>query len=113
PRIIIGNDAQLTTVLTRQDWKRDDGKGWGDKGHWLLTVDHTALFDITIEIAEPRPGWYVTLQAGNISRQGTMPDSTKLTFPDIRLEKGDLQLTAMVSTKDKIYPRMHVFITRK
>ena len=113
PRIIAGNDAQLTIVLTRQDWKRDGGKGWGDRGHWLLTVDHTADFDITVEIAEPRPGWHVMLQAGNISREGTMPDSTKLTFPDIRLEKGDIQLTAMVSDKDKIYPRMHVFVTRK
>ena len=113
PRIIIGNDAEITTVLTRQDWKRDGGRGWGNRGHWLLRLEQPALFDITVETAEPRPGWQVSLSVGNIRRQGIMPDSTRITFPGIRLQPGDLSLTAPVTHGEEIYPRMHVFVTKR
>ena len=112
PRIIIGNDAEIVTVLTRQDWKRDAGKGWGDKGHWLLSAERPAVFDITVKTAEPKPGWKVYLKVGNIAKEGKMGKLNVLTFPNIRLEKGDITLTASVIKENKIYPKIHVFMKR-
>jgi len=111
PRIIIGNDAETESVLTRQDWVREEGKWWGSKGHWLLTVDHDATFDITVKIAQPRPGWKVWLKAGDTEKKGIMPDST-ITFKNIELKKGDITLSARVEKGNEIYARMHVFVKR-
>jgi arylsulfatase/arylsulfatase A len=112
PRIIIGNDAEPVTELTCQDWKRDSGFGWGDRGHWLLTVEKAGLYDITVRTAEARPGWRVTLTANDLVRKETLPD-TLLTFREIPLEEGDLTLSASVTHGDKIVTNIHVFITRK
>jgi arylsulfatase/arylsulfatase A len=111
PRIIIGNDAEPESVLTRQDWIRESGKGWGDKGYWLLTVDHDAVFDIKVRIAEPRPDWNVTLNVGATERKGVLKDSV-ITFRKINLKKGDITLSARVEKGKNIYNRMHVFVKR-
>ncbi len=111
PRIIVGNDAEINSELSRQDWIKDEGKVWGTKGHWLLTVDHDAVFDITVKILKPKPGWNVTLKAGDIVKKGVMKD-TEFTFKGIALKKGDLTLSAEVSKGDEVYERMHVFVKR-
>ena len=110
PRIIIGTDAEPVTELTRQDWKREAGEWWGNRGHWLLTAARSGEYDITVRTAEPRPGWQVTLTAGTITRTAVMGDTTRLTFRNVPLEKGDLSLSAAVTKGEKAYPRFHVFI---
>jgi arylsulfatase/arylsulfatase A len=112
PRIIIGSDAEPVTELTRQEWKRESGTWWGNRGHWLLTAARSGDYDITVRTAEPMPGWQVTLTAGGITRTAVLGDTTRITFRNIPLEKGDLSLSAAVTKGEKAYPRLHVFVTR-
>ena len=112
PRIIVGNDAEINSELSRQDWIREDGKGWGTKGHWLLTVDHDAVFDITVKTAEPKDGYDVMLMINDEIFNGRLKDD-ETTFKNIHLKKGDTTLkTQVTSKKGKIYNRMHVFVKR-
>ena len=111
PRIIIGNDAEPETFLTRQEWIRESGKWWGNKGYWLLRADHDATFNITVKTAEKKPGWKVMLKINDLIKTGVLKDSI-LTFDNISLQKGDLTLSAEVSKSKKIYPRVHVFVKR-
>ncbi|NPA35798.1 MAG: arylsulfatase [Chlorobi bacterium] len=111
PRIIVGNDAEINSELSRQDWIKDEGKLWGTKGHWLLTVDHDATFDITVKTAKALPGWNVVLKIDDTTLNGTMTDSTAV-FKDIKLKKGDITLAASVTRNGHVFPRMHVFVKR-
>ncbi len=111
PRMIIGNDAQTETILTRQEWIREAGKWWGTKGHWLLYADRDATYDIKIKTAQSKPGWKITLKINDMIKTGILKDSI-FTFKDTSIKKGDLTLSARVSKDNKVYPRMHVFVIR-
>ena len=113
PRIVIGSDAEVETVLTAQDWLRTAGRGWGAEGKWLLTVAGPATFDVTIRVSEPKPGWLSTLKLGEVVLDKDFgPNDDRVVFEGIHLEPGDIDLEATVTQGDKIEPRLHVIVKK-
>ena len=113
PRIVIGSDAEVETVLTAQDWLRTAGRGWGAKGKWLLTVEGPATFDVTIRVSESKPGWHGSLKLGEVVVDKVFsPNDDKVVFEGIYLEPGDIDLEATVTQGDKIEPRLHVIVKK-
>jgi len=55
PRIIVGHDAEPTTLLTRQDWRNIGEMGWADirHGRWFVDVAQAGRYRIQID---PQPG---------------------------------------------------------
>lgn len=113
PRIVIGSDAEVETVLTSQDWLRTAGSGWGKRGKWLLTVDGPATFDVTIRLSEPKPGWHGTIKIGDIIFEKEFgPNDDKITFESIHLNAGDIDIEATVSKGDEIESWLHVIVRK-
>ncbi len=113
PRIVIGSDKELETVLTVQDWLRTAGRGWGLKGKWLLTVERPATFDVTIRVSKPMPGWKATLKVGDVEKEGVFAAGrSRVTFKGIHLDAGDVDLEATVTDGNKIDPWQHVIVKR-
>ncbi len=113
PRIVIGSDKETKTILTVQDWRRTAGRGWGLKGKWLLTVERPATFDITIRVSKPMPGWDATLTVAGQQLKGVF-DALKpmVTFKQVHLDAGDIELEATVTKGNKIEPWEHVILKR-
>ena len=42
--IRIGGEGAERVVLTRQDWRRNDGDGWGQNGQWVVLFNDGGLF---------------------------------------------------------------------
>lgn len=113
PRIVVGSDAELETVLTVQDWLRTAGRGWGMKGKWFLTVERTATFDVTIRVSRPMPGWTAALKVGDVDVEGEFgPANSRVEFKGVHLKPGDVELEATVTQGDKIEPWLHVIMKR-
>ena len=56
PRIVAGTPNERVTWLTRQDWRRIAGGGWGQGGEWRIEVPTTARFDVVAHVREPFAG---------------------------------------------------------
>ena len=68
PPIRIGGEGAERVVLTRQDWRRDQGGGWGQNGSWYVLFNDGGLF-----APEQRP-WTVRV----VLPRGVKPERVKL-----------------------------------
>lgn len=98
PYIIAGHPAEPRTVLTKQDWERTAGGGWGDQGQWYIDIAVPASFEITCLLTEPLSGGTATLEvAGESWQQDISAGSVEIVFSEIRLPAGK---TTLVATLD-------------
>ncbi len=113
PRIVIGSDKELETVLTVQDWLRTAGRGWGLKGKWLLNVERPATFDVTVRISKSLPGWKAKLRIGDEEWETVFDDvNPMVTFKGIHLDAGNVDLEATVMKGNTVDPWQHVIVKR-
>ncbi len=98
PRIVIGSEHENPTTLTRQDWRRTAGGGWGAGGHWLVTVNKPKKFTIRCQLLRKQPRESVEMRIGD-HKFRIETDDTNLTceFRDIELSKGDYQISAIAT----------------
>jgi arylsulfatase/arylsulfatase A len=68
PRIVVGSDAELTSVLTPQDWRVSGESGWGTGGRWLVDVAKSGDYQAEIIWKGPIGPAKVTLTVGEASR---------------------------------------------
>ncbi|MHC4893540.1 MAG: arylsulfatase [Planctomycetota bacterium] len=71
PRIVIGDPAEPSTALTRQDWRPDDGVGWGAGGEWLLEARPGTRMACTVLFVEPQAPETVRVHLGDRSIEVT------------------------------------------
>ncbi len=53
PHIVVGDDAETLTVLTRQDLRPTDGEGWNGRGWWPLATESPVDVEVTLIFREP------------------------------------------------------------
>ena len=70
PPIRIGGEGAERVVLTRQDWRRDDGRGWGKAGSWRVLFTDGGM---GADEADVRP-WKVRV----VFPRGAKPQKVKL-----------------------------------
>jgi arylsulfatase/arylsulfatase A len=98
PRIVIGTPHERITTLTRQDWLRTAGGGWGTQGRWLLTVAREAVFDAEIILREAGPERPVTLCVGEARWEGRIPaNANKARLNGLALPAGPAELWVEVA----------------
>ena len=120
PRIHIGNPNEETTVLTRQDWRYSGpkGKGWTSdaRGHWLVTIEQTGLYDIKVLFGKERDEATaeLTVQVGHDLFHAEVPaGKSEHVFQNVKLHAGEQTIDIkIVEGKIERGPKM-VYITQK
>ncbi len=69
PRIFVGSEAELVTVLTRQDWRRVAGQGWGAQGEWLVDVRRAGEYLATVRMPRGREATRGVLRCGDVTAE--------------------------------------------
>lgn len=106
PRIRIGNPKERMTVLTRQDWRYRGplGKGWTSdaRGHWLVTVEKRARYDVRIIFSEHQQAGQLTLQIGKVKRTSEVTaNGGEVRFKGLPLAPGPQQVDAFLKHGDR------------
>jgi len=104
PRIIVGTRHENPVVLTRQDWRHVKGRPWGaeSNGYWELHAAAAGRYDVRLRFPEVKQNATATLEIGG--QKLTAPidkDAAEHTFEKLRLQRGDLRLTATLVFEDQ------------
>lgn len=114
PRIVIGNQREPTTTLTRQDW-RGPAAGWAPDsiGHWELLAETPATFNVKVRFKSlPGPG-RLELSLGHERRTAELPAGAReRRFSDVSVPAGELKLEAIVTEAGNRYGPSYVDVAR-
>lgn len=111
PRIHLGTARENPVVLTRQDWIHEVGRPWAadSNGHWQLYVARAGEYDIEVAWrSEPVVGMLRLEVAESTEIATVSPRATSFVFRRIRLQRGDLNLRAVLSFVHKVKGPWHV-----
>jgi arylsulfatase A-like enzyme len=107
PLIHLGNEKELTTVLTQQDWHNVEGKpqGWrfGAYGNWPVYVEKSGLYDIRITYKKEIPTAPVELtfsvddKSLSTSVEGSLNEHT---FENVEITDGNQLIEAEITEND-------------
>ncbi|MEO2013305.1 MAG: arylsulfatase [Fuerstiella sp.] len=116
PRIVIGTEHELRSVLTRQDWRHVQGKPWAgnSNGFWLLEAPQAGSYELEIAFSSDHPTGKATISAGTVTKQldiaaGRLRGHTT----DIKLPAGKMKLAVDVVFNGKTQGPHQVILTRK
>ena len=114
PRIPIGTPRENPVVLTRQDWRGDEGWEGGRCGHWLLDVASEGPYDITLTfnpLAQPAA---VGFQLGDVTfEQQVEKDAASCTFPDVTLAPGPARLDTWLTRGGKREGAYQIYVHKR
>ena len=116
PRIVIGTDHEVCSVLTRQDWRHVAGKTWArdSNGFWLLEALEPATYDVELIFNTGHPAGVATISAGSIESQVNIAaneprgHSTQMNLP-----AGEFNFSVDVHFDGKPQGPHQVFLSRK
>ena len=103
PPIVVGEPAETRTVLTRQDWRPEGGKGWGESGSWLLRSARPMELEATLLFTEEVAVDRVQLRMGTETRE-LAPESrgTSIALGRVRLPSGEVELNLKCYQADRM-----------
>jgi len=114
PRIRIGAPGAPKVDLTRQDWRRMKGDGWGGKrtqGTWAAEVVDRGPYRVRIRFVEPPTASRVTLHLDQQSWSMAIPPFvTECTFPSLRLPLGPAPLRVDLEDDEGLFGPYQVLI---
>ncbi len=114
-RIIVGTRHENPVVLTRQDWRSETG-GWGQdqaRGTWLLRVAATGLYNIRVIFRNVAEGGPVNLFLNERRIQKkVLPPENEVTFENVELEKGHLDLEAVLDLSEVSFGPWHIHVEK-
>ena len=117
PRIVLGSDAEPTTTLTRQDWRRESAdSGWaaGSRGAWLTEVATAGDYDLRIHWHGKHRPESMVLEIGGQTLEQDVPDGVdSVTFESVGLTAGPLELRATLLAGDTKRGPYQVLVTRR
>jgi arylsulfatase/arylsulfatase A len=99
PRMIIGSEEQPVVVLTRQDWRRTGGDGWGEQGEWHLEVEREGRFEMTVRLAKPldAESGRITVRAGGVQQTGEIAQGEReVTLEQVELPQGPVDVSVEI-----------------
>lgn len=99
PRIILGDEAELSAALSIQDWRVPTGAaGWGTSGVWKVHVAETAAYEARVIWDSPIGEREVVLRVGSERYPATLAaGEMSVAFPDLAWEAGDTDISVEVS----------------
>lgn len=116
PRIVIGTDHEIETVLTRQDWRHSHGKPWepDSNGFWLLEAPEAGGYELEIILSDGRRGSTATVTAGDQS-WGLKIVSDKIRGHKLKLQlpAGRIKLAVDIALEGKSHGPHQVILTRQ
>ena len=100
PRIVIGTKHEPVTWLTRQDWRRGKGGGYGNNGRWLLRAPESATFEIIVHQPKPWSG-QATIRLGDRSREmQILEPAQRIVLDTERIPAGRIDLEIELRSRD-------------
>ncbi len=113
PRILVGSETEPTTVLTRQDWKRSSGSGWGNAGTWLVVVDNPGHFEASVLFRQSVNSPQVTLSFGETTISANAQGPTRqVALEPLNLPAGPHDLRISVTSNGQDISPEHLVISR-
>ena len=93
PRIIIGSQAELTTVLTRQDW-RTGGQGGPNRGIWKVKVEKQTEYNLEVILPNGIAKGEISLICGDkvYSKKFNSAENKRIKLNAIELPAGNADL---------------------
>ncbi len=102
PRIVVGSGLAPETVLTKQDWRRLAGNGWGSDGEWLLSFAGDHRHDIRVIARRPLRDVRAVLRVGDIEREMRLAGPTDtIVFEDVEVPAGNATLRVLLIDGDR------------
>lgn len=118
--IHIGNDKELKTVLTRQDWRVKKGSmdGWGPKtfGNWPVVFDRSGKYNIEITFKKNQADGEASLEFSVGSVRSTVQldkSATSHLFENVEIETGKQTIDALLTEGGKSHGVWQVFVTKQ
>ncbi|MDF1753414.1 MAG: arylsulfatase [Verrucomicrobiales bacterium] len=113
PEIIIGDEAELHSELSIQDWRVPTGsKGWGVGGKWYVNFASDGEEKVVVTWNEQIGARKVTLSIGDQKFESELKDgASELIYPSVAVTKGPSTVSVSVSDdeKGKAIPRFVTF----
>ena len=115
PRIVIDPEHENPLVLTRQDWRRTDDKGWGNRGFWLIETTQPLSIDIRCRLLDHQPADSVELNISGWPMVVAETDESGLVaeFKDLTLEPGRYEISTRSQTGDEVHGAYQLFVTSR
>jgi arylsulfatase A-like enzyme len=116
PRIHLGEETAPWVDLTRQDWRRLVGDGWGGahaQGEWAVQVVAEGPFDVRVRLLEANRARRATLRVGLASWSVDLPpESKEVTFEALRFPLGPAALRVDLDDGERKYGPYQVEVRR-
>jgi arylsulfatase A-like enzyme len=116
PRIVIGTKHEMSSVLTRQDWRHTQGQPWAgnSNGVWLLEAPEAGDYEIELIFQGDHPAGKATITAGTLTRNLEIPAGQQRGHTAaIKLPAGRMTLAVNVEFGNKPQGPHQVILTRK
>ncbi|MDF1658630.1 MAG: arylsulfatase [Verrucomicrobiales bacterium] len=101
PRIFIGDEAELSSHLSIQDWRVPSGaSGWGTTGVWKVNLASTGAYEASVTWTNPIGARDVVLKVGDELFAGKLADGeSEVVFSNLDLKAGQTDISVEVSGK--------------
>lgn len=116
PRIVIGTENELSTVLTRQDWRHVSGRPWASdsNGYWLLEALEPGAYEIELIFSGDHPAGKALIKAGETALEvGIAADQSRGHITQMHLPDGKIKLSVDVDFNGKVQGPHQVILTQK
>ncbi|MDV6030106.1 MAG: arylsulfatase [Phycisphaera sp. RhM] len=116
PRIVIGTEHELRSVLTRQDWRHIQGRPWAgnSNGVWLLEAPEAGSYEVEVVFAGDPPAGTATITVGKLTKTlGISAGQRRGHKTDLRLPAGQMTLAVDVVFDGKTQGPHQVILTRR
>ena len=116
PRIIIGTKHERRSVLTRQDWRHQQGKPWAgnSNGVWLLEAPKPGEYEVEIIFANDHPDGMAKLSAGTMTKQLKIAAKQNRNHKTlVKLPAGKMTLAVDVDFNGNVQGPHQVILTHK
>ncbi|WP_182866536.1 arylsulfatase [Rhodopirellula sp. JC639] len=116
PRIVIGTEHELQSVLTRQDWRHTQGRPWAgnSNGVWLLEAPEAGEYKIELIFSGGHPAGKATISAGPMTETLAIAAGKRRGHTaEMKLPAGKLTLGVDVVFEGKVQGPHQVILTRR
>ncbi len=116
PRIVVGSQHELRSVLTRQDWRHSAGGTWAptSNGFWLVEATEPKNYELELIFAADHPAGLATVRVGRTTATlDIVAHQRRGHRLALQLPAGKMKLSVDVDFEGKIQGPHQVILTVK